>query len=113
LKSLEGMLGQLGHEVTAVNSGAEAIIRIGADSYDVLITDLGMPGVDGREVARSAKRLSPDTKVVLFTGWADRLRVEGELPEGVDELLGKPVTKARLQQTLSAPPARAGAVAKA
>jgi signal transduction histidine kinase/CheY-like chemotaxis protein len=101
LKSLAGMLGQLGHNVTAVSTGAEAIIQMSAEPYDVVITDLGMPGVDGREVARSARRLSPHTRVVLFTGWADRLKAEGDLPEGVDELLGKPVTKARLQQAIA------------
>ncbi len=80
LKVLEGMLRQLGHEVTTTDSGAEVIRRIEAERFDVLITDLGMPGVDGREVARNAKRLSPATRVLLLTGWADRLQVEGEIP---------------------------------
>lgn len=114
LKSLEGMLGKLGHDVTTVSSGAEAINRIAAGQYDVVITDLGMPNVDGREVARSTKRLSPHTRVVLFTGWADRLAIEGDLPEGVDRVLGKPITKDQLQKaiqttaTFVAAPAAAG-----
>jgi CheY-like chemotaxis protein len=101
LKALEGMLRQMGHDVTTTDSGADLLRRIEAEQFDVLITDLGMPGMDGREVARTAKRLSPDTRVLLLTGWADRLRVEGELPAGVDKLLGKPITKAQLQQALA------------
>jgi CheY-like chemotaxis protein len=101
LKALEGMLRQLGHEVTTTDSGAEVIRRIEAERFDVLITDLGMPGVDGREVARNAKRLSPATRVLLLTGWADRLQVEGEIPAGVDKLLGKPITKDQLRQALA------------
>ena len=65
----------------------------------MLITDLGMPGVDGREVARTVKSLSPQTRVLLLTGWADRLMVEGDFPVGVDQLLGKPITKAQLRQS--------------
>jgi CheY-like chemotaxis protein len=76
--------------------------------FDVLITDLGMPGVDGREVARTVKQISPETRVLLLTGWADRLMVEGDFPTGVDQLLGKPITKAQLRQAIGdgAPPAR-------
>ncbi len=101
LKALEGMLRQLGHEVTTTDSGADVIRRIEAERFDVLITDLGMSGVDGREVARSAKRLSPSTRVLLLTGWADRLKVEGDIPAGVDKLLGKPITKEQLRQALA------------
>jgi CheY-like chemotaxis protein len=59
-----------------------------------------MPVIDGREVARTAKQLAPRTRVLLLTGWADRLRIEGDVPEGVDQLLGKPITKAQLQQAI-------------
>jgi signal transduction histidine kinase/ActR/RegA family two-component response regulator len=100
LKSLEGMLRQLGHNVTTTESGADAIQRVADEFFDVLITDLGMPLVDGREVARCVKKLSPHTRVLLLTGWADRLKIEGEMPEGVDQLLGKPITKAQLQQAI-------------
>ena len=108
LKSLSGMLGQLGHEVTTTNSGADAIARASTARFDVLITDLGMPGVDGREVARTVKSISPQTRVLLLTGWADRLMVEGDFPVGVDQLLGKPITKDQLRQAIGAGPPTAG-----
>jgi signal transduction histidine kinase/ActR/RegA family two-component response regulator len=110
LKSLEGMLRQLGHEVATTTSGADAIDRVKSQDYDVLITDLGMPNIDGREVARTAKRHSPHTGVLLFTGWADRLAIEGDLPDGVDQVLGKPIGKQKLQEAiLQVAPAAAGA----
>jgi CheY-like chemotaxis protein len=86
--------------VATTTSGADAIDRVKTQTYDVLITDLGMPNVDGREVARAAKRLSPHTGVLLFTGWADRLAIEGDLPEGVDQVLGKPIGKQKLQEAI-------------
>ncbi len=101
LEALQGMLRQLGHDVTTTNSGAEVIDRIGVEPIDVLITDLGMPGMDGREMAKAAKHLSPNTRVLLLTGWADRLCVTGDMPDGVDQVLGKPITKAQLQQALA------------
>ena len=71
----------------------------------MLFTDLGMPGVDGREVARTVKQNSPATRVLLLTGWADRLSIEGERPEGVDRILGKPISKAaRSRSSRNAPP---------
>jgi CheY-like chemotaxis protein len=66
-----------------------------------------MPGVDGREVARTVKSISPQTRVLLLTGWADRLMVEGDFPVGVDQLLGKPITKAQLRQAIGAGPPNA------
>lgn len=109
LLSLAGMLRQMGHEVATIGSGAEAIEHLQSASYDVLITDLGMPGVDGHEVARNAKRIAPHMRVLLLTGWADRLRVEGDIPEGVDQLLGKPITKAQLQEAVAPAPIAAPA----
>jgi CheY-like chemotaxis protein len=101
LRSLNGMLRQLNHQVSTTNSGAEAIQKLTNRHFDVLITDLGMPGIDGREVARRAKQVSRLTRVLLLTGWADRLSIDGEMPEGVDQVLGKPITKAQLQQAVA------------
>jgi signal transduction histidine kinase/ActR/RegA family two-component response regulator len=100
LSSLDGLLRQLGHVVSTTSSPHDAIQRVASREFDVIITDLGMPVIDGRQVARSSKQLAPKTRVLLLTGWADRLRIEGDVPEGVDQLLGKPVTKAQLQQAI-------------
>ena len=59
---------------------------------DVVITDLGMPYVDGRKVAAAIKAQSPQTPVVLLTGWGRRLIAENETPPHVDRILSKPPT---------------------
>jgi CheY-like chemotaxis protein len=46
--------------------------------------------VDGRSVARAVKQSSPDTPVILLTGWGERLLAEGETPPHIDRVLGKP-----------------------
>jgi CheY-like chemotaxis protein len=54
------------------------------------MTDLGMPGMDGREVARAVKHAAPETPVVLLTGWGQALQQDGSILPHVDYLLSKP-----------------------
>ena len=67
---------------------------------DLVLTDLGLPGASGEDVARGALRLAPAMPVVLLTGWADQLQAQCESPEGVARVLGKPITLADLATTL-------------
>ncbi len=55
-----------------------------------MITDLGMPYVDGRKVADAIKSLSPVTPVILLTGWGQRFIAARETPAHVDKVLAKP-----------------------
>ena len=68
--------------------------------FDFVITDLGMPYVDGRQVASAIKGMSKSTQVVLLTGWGRRMNAAGEMPECVDHLLGKPPKLDELRATL-------------
>lgn len=61
-----------------------------------------MPYVDGREVARTVKRESPDTPVILLTGWGTRLDAEGEIPFEVDTILTKPPRVSEMRRALTA-----------
>jgi CheY-like chemotaxis protein len=76
------------------------------------MTDLGMPYVDGRAVAAAVKQRSPQTPVVLLTGWGQRLLTEQSIPENVDVLLGKPPHMAELRQVLSELTARSHSTAE-
>jgi CheY-like chemotaxis protein len=62
-----------------------------------VITDLGMPYVDGRKVAVAIKRESAATPVILLTGWGQRLEAEGDMPASVDFVLAKPPKIAELR----------------
>ena len=58
--------------------------------FDVVITDLGMPYMDGREVAAIIKGKSPTTPVIMLTGWGAFMKEDGTLPPHVDAILSKP-----------------------
>jgi PAS domain S-box-containing protein len=96
LKSLRDTLESDGHTITTANGGQEGIDLFSAalvdhrQIFDVLVTDLGMPYVDGRQVATSVKAASPSTPVIMLTGWGQRLVAEGDVPPHVNLVLSKP-----------------------
>ena len=75
-------------------------IKIQEDHTRLVITDLGMPYVDGRKVASAIKGASSSTPVILLTGWGQRLAVEGDVPEHVDRILSKPPKLRELREAL-------------
>jgi signal transduction histidine kinase/ActR/RegA family two-component response regulator len=93
--SLQEVLRADGHDVTAANggqAGVEAFLAASQskDPFAIVVTDLGMPYVDGRRVAAAVKAASPTTPVILLTGWGQRLVADGEVPPHVDRVLNKP-----------------------
>ncbi len=101
LDVIASLLRNLGTEVDVAGNGIEGIELMKHDNYEVLFTDLGMPGMSGREVAVSAKASVPGIKVVLLTGWGEKLRSTGDTPEGVDLILSKPVRMDDLRRALA------------
>ncbi len=95
-----------GHEVRVAEGGQAGIdaFRAGITAgtpYDIVITDLGMPYVDGRAVAAAIKTASPSTRVMMLTGWGQRLQKEQSIPADVDCLLSKPATLQELRRAMS------------
>ena len=85
-------------------------------AYETVITDLGMPGIDGHQVARSIKSASPETPVVMLTGWGAAMNENGEAAPEVDAVVGKPVRVDALSNLLlkfTAPRETPGAFAPA
>lgn len=106
LRSLVEILEQEGHAVTTAAGGRQGIDAFDAAvgsraGFDVVITDLGMPEVDGRWVAQTVKSRSPAMPVVMLTGWGRRMEEDGERPEGVDHLMSKPPRLAELRTVLA------------
>jgi signal transduction histidine kinase/ActR/RegA family two-component response regulator/HAMP domain-containing protein len=95
-----------GHEVTTVDGG-QAGIDVFTEAYrsgqpfDTVMTDLGMPYVDGRSVAAAVKKLSPRTPVILLTGWGQRLSTEQSVLPHVDIVLNKPPKLPELRRALT------------
>jgi PAS domain S-box-containing protein len=107
LKSLRDALEGDGHAVTAAGGGQAGIDTFLAAEggngapFEVVITDLGMPYIDGRQVANIVKSAAPSTPVVLLTGWGQRLVDAGEVPKNVDRVLNKPPRLADLRPVLA------------
>ncbi len=94
-RSLREVLEGDGHVVHVSGDGESGVAAFGAAlgerrSFDAVITDLGMPRMDGRRVASEVKRIAPHTPVILLTGWGERLRAEEEAPAHIDCILSKP-----------------------
>lgn len=106
LESLEATLVHDGHAVVTAEGGQAGIDAFAAvqrqpEQFSVVVTDLGMPNVDGRTVATAIKSMAPTTPVILLTGWGHRLQADNDLPEHVDRVLSKPPTLAALRSALA------------
>lgn len=106
LKALRDTLESSGHRVTAADGGQAGIDRFreavgGAEPFAVVITDLGMPYVDGRQVAGAVKHASPTTPVIMLTGWGQRMADQADVPVHVDRVLSKPPKLRELNAALA------------
>jgi signal transduction histidine kinase/ActR/RegA family two-component response regulator len=106
IHSLSEILQTEGHTVTAAPGGREGIEVIrqtpeGTEPFDLVITDLGMPYVDGRKIASAVKLAWKSTPVILLTGWGQRMVDENEMPPYVDRILNKPPRLNQLRAALS------------
>jgi CheY-like chemotaxis protein len=93
-----------GHETASVYTAADALVRAAAFKPDVVLLDIGLPGMDGYEVAQQMRELPGlrDIRLVAVTGYGrseDRIRAR---EAGFDDHLVKPVEFAALERTLAA-----------
>lgn len=107
LRSLREILEGDGHVVVTAGGGQAGINAFvdannSVESFSAVITDLGMPYVDGRKVASAVKAASPRTPVILLTGWGNRLVAEGEILPDIDQVLSKPPKLRELREALAA-----------
>ncbi len=89
-ETLTAILAITDFQVDSVADGHAAVAKFRTETYDLVLTDLRMPGLDGIEVAREAKRLLPKTKVVIVTGFPSQSSAIDAVNIGVDGYLTKP-----------------------
>ncbi len=89
--SLSRMLIKKGYSVDSRNSGTEALEALRNSSYDILMTDLKMPGMSGIELLREAKKISADIGVIIMTGFGEITSYIEAMELGAAEYLNKPV----------------------
>jgi PAS domain S-box-containing protein len=98
LDLLRVMLMHAGHTVLSAAGGREALALFEREPVDLVITDLGMPGMTGLALALELRRHRP-VPIVLLTGWADEL--DRESTPGVDVVLAKPFSREQLFAAMS------------
>lgn len=106
LKSLRLTLERDGHMVAVADGGKAGIAALHAgnaarEPFDVCITDLGMPYIDGRAVAAAVKAANRDVPVIMLTGWGHRMIEENDTPPNVDRVLSKPPRVEQLRSALA------------
>jgi two-component system, OmpR family, response regulator len=94
------VLDSAGHEVLPAANGQEGLKTLSEHSVDVVVTDVGMPGMGGLEMAKAAKAIAPSVPVVIVTGWAERDDIARARGKDVDAVLVKPVDPDALAQTV-------------
>ncbi len=89
-----------GYKVSKASSGEEVLKLCGRERFNLLITDLGLPGISGLELARHIKSIDKNIKIILTSGW-DINESEAELREkGVDSYLAKPFKTTEIQAAI-------------
>jgi signal transduction histidine kinase/CheY-like chemotaxis protein len=105
IRSMRDVLEADGHLLETALGGQAGIdaftaARGSAREFELVITDLGMPRVDGRKVAAAIKGISPSTPIIMLTGWGQRLLDEKDIPANIDRVLSKPPRLAQLRAAL-------------
>jgi NADH:ubiquinone oxidoreductase subunit E/CheY-like chemotaxis protein len=95
-KSCERILTPEGYEVESASNGNEAISKLGKDGYDLVITDLKMPDIDGLELIRWIRNSKPDTGIVVITGYPSQESIKEALGLRILDYLPKPFSPALL-----------------
>ncbi len=87
---LSRTLAQVSHQVTLAEDGEKGIQLFKEGRFDMVLTDLGMPGMSGWEVCRMIKKISPDTPVGMITGWGMEMSRSKMEEYGLDFFISKP-----------------------
>jgi CheY-like chemotaxis protein len=97
--SFDRILTPKGYAVMSVRSGAEALERLAREDYDVVYTDIRMPGMDGLEVARRIKASRPWLPVLIVTGYGNDENEATAKDIGVAQFLQKPLTPDTIEES--------------
>jgi len=97
---LEIMLNKEGYEVTSTTSGEKALELLDNNLYSMVLTDVKMPAVDGFEVLRKTKEVSPDTVVIMITAYGSPEGAVTAIKEGAYDYITKPFRVEEVKLTI-------------
>jgi len=101
-RAVARLLRPTGHVVQTASSGEEALEVLQKDTFDVVLSDLGMPGMDGWELAEHVQQRWPHIRFVLATGWGASIDASEASAMGVASVLAKPYRMEDLEHALAA-----------
>ena len=81
-----------GHEVTKVGDGSAALEKLHDETFDLLLTDIRMPGIDGIALALAAAKAHPEMRILLMTGYAEEEQRAHNLDRLIHKVVRKPFT---------------------
>jgi two-component system cell cycle response regulator CpdR len=90
-----------GHEVKIAGDGAEALDVLAAETFDLMLSDIRMPLMDGVALALSAGRDCPDMTILLMTGFADQRERTVDLEMLIHDVVTKPFSLAQIREAVS------------
>ncbi|MBI5640457.1 MAG: sigma-54-dependent Fis family transcriptional regulator [Nitrospirae bacterium] len=90
VRNLEHVMKKEGYDITATQSGQNALKMIEEQNFDVVITDLKMEKVDGTQILKRSRELSPDTEVIMITGYASLQSAIQVMKKGAYDYITKP-----------------------
>src|SRR5208283_5258757 len=109
-KSFDRVLSSKGYAVITAENGEEALRKLNEEKYDVVYTDIRMPGISGLEVAEQVKARKPWTPVVIITGYGTDAAEARAKAAGVSSFVHKPLSPAMIEDSardaLAAPKAQ-------
>jgi CheY-like chemotaxis protein len=102
LSVVSELLASLGHTTMTAGEGLAALAKFDEQQFDVLITDLGLPGMSGWDIAEAVKLKNPEIPVIMISGWGAQIADADIKSRGVDLVLPKPFTVLQLEEALGA-----------
>jgi DNA-binding NtrC family response regulator len=100
-KRLQPALEKLGFEVDTFTQSLEALHEIQETTYDIIITDLKMKGIDGMRFLQEAKKQHPETEVIVITGFATLDTAKESFQHGVFDFIAKPFKLSEIQEVVT------------
>jgi CheY-like chemotaxis protein len=91
----------MGHTVESASDGTQALEKFQQAPFDLILTDLSMPRLNGLALVEAARKEMAEIPVIMLTGFGAMLLPDGERPPGVDILLAKPITRENLAAAIA------------
>ena len=89
------------HQIDTAVNGVDGLEKFRGSTYDIVMTDRAMPQMNGDQLAKEIRKINPEQKVILITGFGDLISGTGEKPENIDLVVSKPFTMNHIREAVA------------